>query len=212
MNTLTDARNPTAARARYAATHEPIWATWTYDAATWQRYDSWAWQRAQRRNGGLVLLGLLWALFWTGFAQTSQAAPLAIFLALAPLWIVGGTLVWVGIAYRRSWRLHHARQQGTAVIEIGPLAVREPGGVVTLNGGHGVIGTDPLSPPMHTLRSVQLERTPLPLLRFQGWGGRMWPTTVYVPVPLGHEAAAKALILRFRQEILDQGPKRIPGR
>ena len=205
MNTLTNALNLTAARARQAAAREPVWATWTYDAATWQRYDTWAWQRVQRRSGGLIVLGLVWALLWTGFGQTLHTFPLAIFIALAPLWIVGATLVWAGIVYRRGWQLHQARRYGAAVIQIGPLAVNEPGGSLPLNGGHGTVGLDPFSPPMHTLRAVQLEEQPLSLLRFQGWGGRFWPTTVYVPVPLGQEAAAAILIQRFRQEILDQG-------
>ena len=55
---------------------------------------------------------------------------------------------------------------------------------------------------MHTLRAVQVARDPLLLLHFQGWGGRSWPTAVYVPIPADHEAAAVALIARFQQEIL----------
>jgi len=130
MSKLTAILHPTTARARQAALREPVWVIWSYDAATWHRYDHWAWQRAHRRTGFTVLLGGAWALIWLllGPAVGPVPAPVAVFLRLAPLWILGGTLIWAGCAYRRSRQLHQARLRGPATIRIGPLAVQEPGG------------------------------------------------------------------------------------
>jgi hypothetical protein len=165
----------------------------------------------QRRTLLFIALGVAWALLWMFLLGSVFNEQGPVFGDLLTRWgpvIIGvGIVVWGGPPYLRAWRLHQARLRGPAEIRIGPLAVTEPGGAISICGSGwngGIVGLDALSPPMHTLRTVRIEPGYPGYLRFSGWGGRSWPTSVHVPIPLGQEAEAAALVTRFQQEILGQ--------
>src|SRR5690349_12200585 len=211
MRKLNEILNPTMARARRAAERDPVWAVWQYDAETWRRFDEWAWRRVQRRTLLFVAIVVAWGLLWTillGAMFNEQGALFGDVLSRwGPIIIGVAGAVWGGLPYLRSRRLHQARLRGPAEIRIGPLAITEPGGAISICGSGwngGIVGLDAISPPMHTLRAVRIESGYPGYVRFSGWGGRSWPTSVHVPIPPGQEAEAAALVTRFQQEILNQ--------
>jgi hypothetical protein len=211
MRKLNEILNPVMARAHRAAERDPVWAVWQYDAETWRRYDEWAWGRAQRRTLLFVAIVVAWGVLWMFLFGAMFNEQGWIFGDLLSRWgwviIAVAAVVWGGLPYLRSRRLHQARQRGLAEIRIGPVAITEPGGAISICGSGwngGIVGLDALSPPMHTLRAVRIESGYPGYVRFSGWGGRSWPTSVYVPIPLGQEGEAAALVARFQQEILYQ--------
>ncbi len=199
-----------SARARLAAERDPVWARWQYTADEWRWFDESEWQRVQTRIRLVLLLDMLWIPLVGFFMRqmlgaTGASSIMPIFFSVILAGSVVFTVFGIGRSYRQGRKMHQARQRATPEIQIGPLGITQPGGTIPLVGASlrlGSGGTDPFSPPMHTLRQVQVEHTSRVLLRFDGWGGRNWPRTVRVPVPRGHEVEAEQLAQRFQQEIV----------
>lgn len=200
MQQLRSLLNPVRTRAEAAAARDGEWAAWQYAEDEWAAFDEAEWQRGWRRVGGYVAFFGIWTVVFDFlFAQT----PLGTILPFLLTWTVGMGLVCILSSLARSRARRQARQQGPREIRITPLKVIQPGATLTLNGsGWEGLSLDLLNPPMHTLRSVQIDAPDSHTLIFRGIGGRSWPVTIRVPIPRGREQEAEQLVGRFYGEIL----------